>query len=122
MSASFKTILILGGTSGIGEAFTREFVNRGKRVIVTGRRVDRLEQMKKSVPELEIYAMDNTEIEALPQHVKTLTERFPDISKVAFDFLSVSNEYLSNPSGQTNQVAPLRHRMDQWRGPETLQL
>lgn len=41
MVANMNTILIIGGTSGLGEGFARRFHGLGKKVIVTGRRQDR---------------------------------------------------------------------------------
>jgi serine 3-dehydrogenase len=44
-----KTALITGATSGIGEAATRAFVAAGWRVIVTGRRLERLKALVASL-------------------------------------------------------------------------
>ena len=38
-------ILIIGGTSGIGEAFARRFHSIGKKVVVAGRREERLKAL-----------------------------------------------------------------------------
>jgi uncharacterized oxidoreductase len=77
-----NTILVLGGTGGIGEAFARRWVSAGKKVIITGRRQDRLDALKKQVPEFETYTMDNSDFSALPKHVKTLLSKYPDIDTV----------------------------------------
>jgi hypothetical protein len=37
MTANIDTILILGATSGLGEAFTRYFHSKGKKVIAAGK-------------------------------------------------------------------------------------
>ncbi len=42
-----KTVLITGATSGIGLACTRAFASKGHRIIICGRRTDRLESLKK---------------------------------------------------------------------------
>ena len=82
MSSSINTILILGATSGIGEAFARRFHGQGKKVIATGRRQDRLASLASDLPGLSTYTMDNADLVSLPSHVKTLTAKFPDINTV----------------------------------------
>ena len=80
MPSSFKTILVIGATSGIGEAFARRFHAQGKKVIATGRRQDRLDSLAKDLPGLETYTSDIADLASLPNHVKTLTAKYPDIN------------------------------------------
>ncbi|MFA8449690.1 MAG: SDR family oxidoreductase [Bacteroidales bacterium] len=49
-----KTILITGATSGIGTACTEIFANSKNRLILTGRRKDRLEKIKKDLEAKDI--------------------------------------------------------------------
>ena len=44
-----KIVLITGATSGIGEACAKKFAAAGDKLIITGRRSERLEQLKKSL-------------------------------------------------------------------------
>lgn len=44
-----KTILIIGATSGIGEALVRQYAINGDTVIITGRRSERLEALQKDL-------------------------------------------------------------------------
>jgi len=46
INQGIKTVLITGATSGIGRATAEIFARNGYRVIATGRRIDRLEEMK----------------------------------------------------------------------------
>lgn len=57
--AVMKTVLITGATSGIGMEFARRYAAKGYRLIITGRRTDRMEQLKEEleVP-VEIYSYD----------------------------------------------------------------
>ncbi|KAF7191918.1 putative oxidoreductase DltE [Pseudocercospora fuligena] len=86
MSSQFsimKTILIIGGTSGIGESFARRFHAQGKTVIITGRRTERLEKLKSELGKgLETYAMDNNDLSALPKHIETLFKQYPNLDTV----------------------------------------
>ena len=44
-----KNVLITGATSGIGEATARAFAKEGENLILTGRRVERLEALKEEL-------------------------------------------------------------------------
>ncbi len=68
---AINTILIIGATSGIGEASARRFYALGKKVIGAGRREDRL-AMLRELPGLETYTMDNSDLVALPGHVAAI--------------------------------------------------
>lgn len=47
---SFQTVLIVGSTSGIGEELARQYHAKGKTVILSGRRNERLERIKSELP------------------------------------------------------------------------
>lgn len=53
MSERINTLLIIGGTSGIGEAFARRFHRLGKKVIITGRNQEKLGALSRELPGLE---------------------------------------------------------------------
>jgi len=44
------TVLITGATAGFGEATARRFLAHGHKVIAAGRRADRLDALKNSLP------------------------------------------------------------------------
>lgn len=53
MSERINTVLFIGGTSGIGEAFARRFHGLGKKVIITGRNQEKLRTLPQDLSGLE---------------------------------------------------------------------
>jgi uncharacterized oxidoreductase len=73
MKLTNRTILITGGSAGIGLAFALRFVELGNEVIVTGRRQAVLDQVKEKHPKLHTIqsdVADSAQIEALAASVK----------------------------------------------------
>ena len=60
MDSRVSTILIIGATSGLGEGYARRFHSMGKKVIITGRRADRLSALKKELPGLETRQVNDS--------------------------------------------------------------
>ena len=73
-------ILITGATAGFGAAMVKRFINSGHKVIATGRRLERLEQLKAQYGDklypLELDVRDrsvvNTAIDSLPSEWKEI--------------------------------------------------
>src|SRR5258708_12324792 len=82
MKLTNRTILITGGSAGIGLSFALKFLNLGNDVIVTGRRQAVLEEVKSKHPKLRTIQSDVAEpaqIPPLAPHVKT---HFPKLSRL----------------------------------------
>jgi uncharacterized oxidoreductase len=58
MKLSGNTLLITGGSSGIGFAFAERFIQSGNQVIVTGRRENVLQNAKEKLPSLITHVSD----------------------------------------------------------------
>ena len=68
-----RTILITGGSAGIGLAFALKFLELGNQVIVTGRRQAALDELKAKYPKLRIIqsdVADAAQVGALARRVK----------------------------------------------------
>ncbi|GGH21898.1 SDR family oxidoreductase [Mucilaginibacter phyllosphaerae] len=61
MNTTANTILITGGTSGIGLAFAEAFLKEGNKVIITGRREDKLKEIKEKLPQIITKTSDVTD-------------------------------------------------------------
>ncbi|KAJ9605676.1 hypothetical protein H2200_009525 [Cladophialophora chaetospira] len=117
MLSASKCILVIGGTSGIGEAFARHFHAQGKSVIVTGRRQERLRDLERDLPGVKSRLMDNADLEQMPSLVKDILTEFPDIDTVwinsgiqkAYDFADggVANLSAIAEEVTVNVTAPL---------------
>ncbi|WP_218823026.1 SDR family NAD(P)-dependent oxidoreductase [Microbacterium sp. Yaish 1] len=75
-------VLITGGGDGIGFGLARRYVERGDRVIVTGRREERLEAAAASVPGLETYANDIGSPEAREALAALIGSTMPDLDTI----------------------------------------
>ncbi len=70
-----KSVWITGASSGIGEALAREYAEGGARLILSARRKDRLEDLKRSLPNPEshlIVALDVSLTEDIPSIVDSV--------------------------------------------------
>ncbi|WP_276353046.1 SDR family oxidoreductase [Cohnella caldifontis] len=80
MKLSGNTILITGGSTGIGLAFAERFIKAGNTVIVTGRREHVLREAKEKFPGLVTRACDlNVESERVALF-DWVTANYPDVN------------------------------------------
>lgn len=82
MSANLNKILIIGASSGIGEAFARKLHAAGKHAIITGRNSTRLEKIKQSLPGLSIVQWDICDFSNIPTTAQQILKDHPDLDAV----------------------------------------
>src|SRR4051812_10619524 len=78
METSGNSVLITGGTSGIGLAFAEEFLRLGNKVIICGRRQDRLSELQQKHPGLVIIRCDIAVAEEREQLFKQVVDNYPE--------------------------------------------
>ena len=76
-----KTACITGATSGFGRACAERFAAEGWRLIVTGRRTDRLQELTRQLRDTPVHAvkLDVRELGAVEAMARDLPEGFRDI-------------------------------------------
>lgn len=99
-----KTIFITGATSGFGEACARLFAQNGYKLILTGRRSDRLEKLRRDLAaDTHIITQDVQDKEAVQNDIANLPEGFKDI------------DVLVNNAGLALGLGPAHEAdLDQW--------
>lgn len=80
MELTNNTILITGGTSGIGYEMASQMIDMGNTVIITGRNQAKLDLTQKKLPKIHIYQSDVSDPKAITQLFDQLTKDFPDLN------------------------------------------
>lgn len=103
-----KTVLISGATSGIGKATAEIFAANGFRLILNGRRSDRLEELKTSFQ--EEFEVD---VKTLPFDVSSPEEVQTALADLEEEWQNV--DILINNAGKARGLAPIHEgELDHW--------
>ncbi|KAI1615655.1 putative short-chain dehydrogenase/oxidoreductase [Exophiala viscosa] len=86
-SKKYNKTLIIGATSGIGVAFAAKLVSVGTKVVITGRRVDRLDAFVAQHGEENASAipLDVTQLDKIPSFASKIAQQHPDIDSIVFN-------------------------------------
>ena len=95
MKMTGNTILVTGGTSGIGRALAEAFHDRGNRVIVTGRRQALLDQITAERPDMIGLPLDLDDPASLPRLKAEIRASFPALNVL------IANAGISRPEDMT---------------------
>ena len=80
MKLSGNTVLITGGATGIGFALAEEFLDKGNKVIICGRREQKLLEAQKKHPNLSIKVCDVTDEFSRKELYEWIKANFPDVN------------------------------------------
>lgn len=115
MRISGNTILITGGTSGIGRALAEAFYAEGNQVIITGRRQHLLDEITAANPKMKAIALDVEDSAAIDSFAQQLKIDHPDLNVVIHNAGIMRSESVQNGSVAdaettvtTNLLAPIR--------------
>lgn len=100
-----KIAFVTGATSGIGRATALELARKGYSIIATGRRADRLEELKQELTDVPVYTLefDVRDKEAVQQAVDSLPAEWRQV------------EVLVNNAGNAHGMAPIQSgSVDDW--------
>lgn len=80
MKLNGNTILITGGSSGIGLALAKCFWELENKVIITGRSKEKLQQIKTQFPEIDFFVGDLADKNSLDELVLFIEEKHSDLN------------------------------------------
>lgn len=99
-----KTTLITGATSGIGMATAKLFAQKGHKLILCGRRTERLNQLKNEL---------NTEVHTLAFDVRNREDVFKAIGSIPNEFQDI--DILLNNAGNAHGLSTIQDgNVDDW--------
>lgn len=114
MDIKNSTILITGGTAGLGLEMAKQFTKIGATVIITGRKTEALNEAKKLYPGVHTFQSDVSEPKDIEQLFDTVTKQFPklnliinnagmmrliDLQDQTLDLENINREVCTNLSG-----------------------
>jgi uncharacterized oxidoreductase len=80
MHTTGNTILITGGTSGIGRALAEAFHQRGNQVIIAGRRQEMLDEITAANAGMQAMQLDIEQEHSIDAFAARIRERFPKLN------------------------------------------
>jgi uncharacterized oxidoreductase len=99
MEMAGNTILITGGTSGIGRVLAEQFHSRGNRVIIAGRRQELLDEITDAHPTMRGVRVDIDDEKAVQAFAAEVAAEFPDLNVL------VNNAGISRMEELTGEAA-----------------
>jgi len=119
MDLKNSTILITGGTAGIGLEMVKQLTEIGTTVIVTGRKLDALNETKKQFPDVHTFQSDVSNPQDIKDLFETVTTLFPklnmiinnagmmrliDLQDQSLDLENINREIATNLTGTVQMV------------------
>jgi len=80
MQLSNNTILITGGSTGIGFQLAKQLLAKGNKIIITGRDLNKLKKAKELLPQIHTIQSDVSKAGDIESLFAQVTQTFPDLN------------------------------------------
>ncbi|MBK7175010.1 MAG: SDR family NAD(P)-dependent oxidoreductase [Bacteroidales bacterium] len=117
MKLNNNTVLVTGGSSGIGLELSKALIKKGNKVIICGRSNEKLAAAKNQEPSLITYQCDLSNSRECIDFARKIATDHPDLNTLInnaaivnkIDFINDENALeLAENEYQTNLIAPIR--------------
>jgi len=116
MKTSGNTILVTGGATGIGLAIAKRFADLGNSVVVCGRRTDKLAEVSKASPNIQVIKCDITNPSDRAELVELINSSFPKLNMLInnagiqrfIDLKKVTEDPTSSREIETNLTSQIQ--------------
>ncbi len=98
-----KKILITGATGGIGNALVKKFVSLEGQVLATGTKTEKLEELKKNFPNLNILKFDISDHSKIEEFIENVSSQLSGL------------DILINNAGLNMDNLSLRMKDEEWK-------
>jgi len=98
-----KKILITGATGGIGGALVKKFVSLEGKVLATGTKIEKLEDLKKKFPTINILKFDISEQSKIEEFIENVSSQLTGL------------DILINNAGMNMDNLSLRMKNEEWK-------
>ena len=99
-----KNIIITGASGGIGNSIVQKLYDNGAKILASGTKIEKLEELKKKFKNIEILKFDISE-----------SDKVEDFVEDASDKLGGSLDCLVNNAGITKDNLAIRMSLDEWK-------
>jgi len=107
MKYNNQKVLITGGSSGIGLALAKKFIENDNTVIITGRNLSKLETVQKEFPNIHIFKSDVTDDAEVRMLADDIEEKFSGID------ILINNAGIMNLVDAGNEENDLQKQMQE---------
>ncbi len=102
MKLEKRTVLITGGTSGIGLELAKQLLQRGNTVIVTGRDQEKLDSAKRALPSVQTFKSDVSNASDIAILHQSVLAQFPALDTLINNAGIMRNLKLNQPRDLTD--------------------
>jgi len=117
MTLQNNTVLITGGSSGIGYGLAKQLIKQKNRVLICGRSMDKLEKAKRLFPDLHYLQCDISKEDECNKLARWVSNEHPDCNTLINNAAIVHTDHFldddhilekADAEVQTNLMGPIR--------------